>query len=183
MTDLESFDDETDNETLTPFAVPNVTPATTTLSPKLWNAFCYDLVFADMKYPDVCKSYGITDTHLLDMLCNPKFADRLKACKKEVKELGPNAAFVLSARAEAATHIQTLSNIASHAAINAGVRVRAIESLVRFADLDPSTQKADKAGTNSGVMVQFVIGGGLLGSDTSTINVTPLSNTIQQLNN
>jgi hypothetical protein len=144
---------------------------------QMWGALCFDLVLDPQDTAGVCRSHSITEQQLLILLENKAFIDKLKDAKLQVKTLGSSAGFVLTARAEAEKHVVTMSRLASDTGINAGVRVRAMENIVRYAHLDPATSSKGKEGQDSnrsGVLVQFNIGGGILGErKTLTIEAAP----------
>lgn len=177
---IESFDDDDLVEEPT---TGDLIPKTSTkgkLPMPMWGQFCFDLVMTHPNHAQVCADYGITEDYLLELLENRAFLDRLKDAKMQVKTLGPSAGFVLTARTQAERHLVTLGQIADQVSAHPGVRVKAIESIVRYAHLDPQTQrqaKENERGSSSpGVLVQFNIGGGLLGSGMKTIEVaaTPI---------
>lgn len=144
----------------------SITPAPPTPVPfQLWGALCFDLVLSPEDTAGVCRTHQITEQQLLNLLDNKSFVDKLKDAKLQVKTLGSSAGFVLTARAEAEKHVVTMSRLASDTGINAGVRVRAMENIVRYAHLDPATNTKGKEGDSnrSGVLVEFNIGGGILG--------------------
>lgn len=151
------------------------TPRSERLSPELWGTFCLDLILNPGQHDDVCKAFGIEITELQRLLELKPFTDRLGDLNLQVKTLGPNAGFVLAARAQAEKHLVTLGNIAENSTVHPGVRVKAVENLVRYAHLDPQTQKQTKENeqrsSSPGVLVQFNIGGGLLGSNKQTLEV------------
>lgn len=177
---LDGFDefDEPENEIQTEIAQTHGVPATNAvhdLHPEVWGSFCFDLIMAPGEHDRVCTAYGLTLEGFNSLLDNKVFVDRLKDAKLQVKTLGPTAGFVLAARAQAEKHLVTLGNIAENNAVHPGVRVKAVENLVRYAHLDPQTQKQAKdneqRGSSPGVLVQFNIGGGLLGGSRQTIEV------------
>jgi hypothetical protein len=169
--DSEAFE-ETRDGSITPAPLAPV-------SFQLWGALCFDLVLAPTETAEVCRSHAITEQQLLALLENKAFIDKLKDAKLQVKTLGSSAGFVLTARAEAEKHIVTLSKLAKDTGVNAGVRVRAIENITRYAHLDPATSSKGKEGQDSnrsGVLVQFNIGGGILGErKTLTVEAAPQS--------
>lgn len=141
---------------------------------QLWGALCFDLVLAADDTEGVCRSHGITDAQLLTLLENKAFIDKLRDARTQIKNLGSSAGFVLTARAEAEKHVVTMSNMAGDSGVNSGVRVRAIENLVRYAHLDPATNGKNSQDVNrSGVLVQFNIGGNILEHKTLTLEGQP----------
>jgi hypothetical protein len=145
------------------------------LSPDLWGQLCFDLVMNQGEHDRVLRGYGLSEVGMLNLLENKVFCDRLKDAKLQVKTLGATAGFVLSARAQAERHLVTLGQIAESNTTHPAVRVKAIENMVRYAHLDPQTQKQvkenEQRGSSPGVLVQFNIGGGLLGGGAKTIEV------------
>lgn len=164
---------------------PNIDPDTQskpellpdgTLVPRLWGSLCFDLAL-NRDYEGVCADYGMTLEALSSLLDRPAFVDRLKDANLQVKTLGPSAGFVLASRIAAEEHVITLGQLAKDSNTNPAIRVRAIENLVRYAHLDPSTNKPANSSTTNGqahspgVLVQLNIGAGLMGSTPRTIEV------------
>jgi hypothetical protein len=145
------------------------------LHSNLWGSFCFDLILNQSDHERVCAAFGLTLAGLGKLLDNTAFVDRLKDAKLQVKTLGPTAGFVLAARAQAEKHLVTLGNVAGDTAVPHVVRVKAIENLVRYAHLDPQTQKQardnERQTSSPGVLVQFNIGGNLLGQNRRTLEV------------
>ena len=159
--DTEAFE-ETETGEIAPTHMPQV-PF------QMWGALCFDLVLAPTETEQVCAAHGIAPEQLIQLLDNKAFTDKLKDARAQVKTLGASAGFVLNARAAAEKHIVTLSDLAGNISVNAGVRVRAIENITRYAHLDPAASQKGKEGANtSGVLVQFNIGGGIVGKSTLT---------------
>lgn len=179
MSDLASIIDNFDEDSIMEEATSGeLVPKTFTkdeLPIQMWGQFCFDLILQHPNHARVCTDYGITEAHLLELLENRAFIDRLKDAKMQVKTLGPNAGFVLLARTQAEEHIVTLGKLARQEGVHPGIRVKAIENIVRYAHLDPQTQKQakenERGASSPGVLVQFNIGGGLLGSGMKTIEV------------
>ena len=177
---LDDFDEEESYVTTSTTAPANTLSTTThseTLVHDQWGPFCFDMALSSDDWQVVCETYKITESCFERLLDNPAFVNRLKDARMQVKTLGPNAGFVLFARVEAEKHLLTLSNIAGQQGVGELTRVRAIENLVRYAHMDPSVQKGsakdDNRATSPGVLVQFNIGGGLLGKNTQVIDVNP----------
>jgi hypothetical protein len=149
-------------------------PISDTIDPSQWGELCFDLVLRQDMYEQVLKDYNLSPEGMLHLLNNKAFTNRLKDANIQVNSLGPTAGFSLAARHYAEKHITTLSNIASDIASPHAVRVKAIENLVRYAHLDPATAKTPKDSdqrSSPGVLVQFNIGGGLLGNNRRTLEV------------
>lgn len=172
---VESFDDDDLMEEPTTGDLVPKTRDKEKLPMPMWGQLCFDLVMAHPNHEQVCADYGLDEIQLLDLLGNKAFLDRLKDAKLQVKTLGPSAGFVLTARTQAERHLVTLGQIADQTSVHPGVRVKAIENIVRYAHLDPQTQKQarenERTSASPGVLVQFNIGGGLLGSAMKTIEV------------
>lgn len=172
---VESFDDDDMVEEPTSGQLVSKTSTTVKLPIPMWGQFCFDLIMTHPHHAQVCSDYGIPEDHLLELLENKAFIDRLKDAKIQVKTLGPSAGFVLTARTQAERHLVTLGQIADQVSVHPGVRVKAIENIVRYAHLDPQTQKqsreTERDAASPGVLVQFNIGGGLLGSGMKTIEI------------
>ena len=172
---IENFDDDELVEEPTSGELVPKTSTKDELPIQMWGQFCFDLVIQHHNHARVCADYGITEAHLLELLENKAFIDRLKDAKMQVKTLGPNAGFVLLARTQAEEHIVTLGKLARQEGVHPGIRVKAIENIVRYAHLDPQTQKqakeSERGASSPGALVQFNIGGGLLGSGMKTIEV------------
>lgn len=154
------------------------THANNTLAVQLWGSLCFDLALRPDNYITILEDYNLSEEGLIQLLDNKAFVNRLKDAQLQIKTLGPTAGFVLAARTQAEKHISTVSNIISDAATPALVRVKAFSDLARFAHLDPATQKTTREGgeqrSSPGVLVQFNIGGGLLGKNKSTIDIQPI---------
>lgn len=173
--DLDELELEPEQSGNTNISSELVKPLDETLHPQLWGAFCFDVVLAPGEHDKVCAAYNVSVDTLAHLLDNKAFVDRLKDAQLQVKTLGPTAGFVLAARAQAEKHIVTLGNLADNSSVHPSVRVKAVENLVRYAHLDPQTQRqardSEQRGSSPGVLVQFNIGGSLLGTNRHTIEV------------
>lgn len=178
---LAHLDDFNDEVLVEPQPARTVSAAVTATNEILthdkWGPFCFDMALNSDDWQLVCETYQITEDCFGRLLDNPAFVNRLKDAKMQVKTLGPSAGFVLLARVEAEKHLVTLSKIAGQQGVGELTRVRAIENITRYAHLDPSVQKGSGKEENRtaspGVLVQFNIGGGLLGKSTQVIDVNP----------
>lgn len=132
--------------------------------------FCRELVCGIEPFEDLLESWGLTEEQYRALRQNKWFQKEIIAAVQEVKDLGPNSAFIMRCRAVADETLPQILNIIQNDRVDPKVRIDAYKQITDLGRLSPPKDTGSHA---SGPSVTFNFGAGLEGIP-SSLTITPL---------
>jgi hypothetical protein len=147
----------------------------------LWGSLAFELVLRAVPVGQILATYNVTEAQLSVLLDTPAFQATLKDAAAQVKQHGADAGFVLRARALSEDLLPDIYRIAKNDLTDGALRHKIFETLSRYAQLDPATNK--KPGGGDGVQVIFNLGAGIrgLGHVVAEAPVAPVVQTMPEV--
>lgn len=115
-----------------------------------------ELVLRTAPEEEVLKAYKLSHYQFKRLQQTPQYQEQFKKVSEYVRGLGPNASFVLKARALAEDQIGTIGNIVSDIKTDPAVRVQMMKELVKWGGLFNEKEGATNVG--GGVNISFNFG-------------------------
>lgn len=133
--------------------------------------FCRELVCGLEPLEDLLQSWQLTEADYASLRKNEWFQKELVAAVADVRDLGPNSAFIMKCRAVADETLGEILGIIQNERTDPKVRVDAFKEITSLARLGPPKGENQKDG---GPVVTFHFGAGLKHApETLTITPTP----------
>jgi hypothetical protein len=133
--------------------------------------FCRELVCGLEPLDDLLTSWGLSEDDYQSLRKNEWFQKELLAAVADVRDLGPNSAFIMKCRAIADETLGPILEIIQNTRNDPKVRIDAFKQITDLARLGPPKGESGREG---GPSVVFNFGAGLKNApETLTINPDP----------
>jgi len=115
-----------------------------------------DIVLRTSSEEEILKVYNITPQQFQLLQQTPTYQEQLKKISDYIRALGPNASFVLKARAIAESQMGVIGTVISDMKVDPAVRLQAMKEFVKWGGL--FNEKEPSAAGGGGVNISFNFG-------------------------